>query len=225
LLGNFEPTGTGLDQTMFITYETAYDIAIKSAAAAVEPMEFPIGAVSAVLIRVRQGESAVVVAGRIEQAVPEVVAVESPDLFLTYRKQIAGVVNMVLIVMSITLLISIVLIDLVFSLAVNERHREIGVLRALGATRRAVFFSLLTEANLLALGGGTVGLGVSALGVYLFRNFLVSSLGIPLLLPSFSVLIPLIGAGFAVVLVSVSLSALLPAFAASRREPALAMRE
>ena len=225
LQGNLEPTGTGLDQTMFITLETAYDIAIKSASEAVEPMEFPAGAVSAVLVRVRQSEEASSVAVQIEQAIPEVTAVESPNLFLTYRKQITGLVSTVLIVMSITLILSIVLIDLVFSLAVNERRREIGVLRALGASRRSVFFSLLTEANLLALGGGIIGLGVASLGVYLFRNLLVSSLGIPFLLPSFPLLLLLIIAGLAVVLVSVSFSALFPAYRVSRQEPALAMRE
>ena len=146
-------------------------------------------------------------------------------MFLTYRKQITGLVSTVLIVMSITLILSIVLIDLVFSLAVNERRREIGVLRALGASRRSVFFSLLTEANLLALGGGIIGLGVASLGVYLFRNLLVSSLGIPFLLPSFPLLLLLIIAGLAVVLVSVSFSALFPAYRVSRQEPALAMRE
>jgi putative ABC transport system permease protein len=55
-------------------------------------------------------------------------------------------------------------------MAANERRRELGVLRALGATRSFVFKSLVTEAGLLALMGGLVGTGMTALVIYLFRN-------------------------------------------------------
>ena len=43
-----------------------------------------------------------------------------------------------------------------FSLAVNERRRQIGVLRALGASQATVLKSLLAESTLLALAGGLI---------------------------------------------------------------------
>ena len=68
-----------------------------------------------------------------------------------------------LVILSITLVLSLVLISLIFSMAANERRREIGVLRALGATRGFVFLqSILAEAAILAVGGGAVGIALAA---------------------------------------------------------------
>ncbi len=225
LVGNLEPTGTGLDQTMFFSFETAYNIARGSSSKAQAEMAIPDNSISSVLVRVRPGTAAQTVSMKILQQVPNITAIDSPDLFLSYRRQINGLVGIVSVALTVALILSIVVIDLVFSMAVHERRREIAVLRALGATRRSVFLSLLTEAIVLALSGGLVGLLVAALGVYLFRNLLVSSLAIPFLLPPLPSLLLEIAGGMVVVLASVSLSALLPAFKVSRQEPASAMRE
>jgi putative ABC transport system permease protein len=177
------------------------------------------------MVRVTPGSDPQPVALDIMQKVPGVTPIESPNLFQAYRKQITGLLRAVLGILGITWGLSVVLIGLVFSMAVNERRREIGVLRALGATRVAVFQSLLTEAAILALGGGTVGIALAALAIYLFRNFLVASLGIPFLLPSIPSLLALDGGGLALALGSVTLAALFPAYRISRQDPAVAMRE
>ena len=225
LKGNLEPTGTGLDQTMFLTFETANDVARISKTRAEKPLEIPPDSISAAMVRVQPGSDSRAVALDIMQKVPNVTPIESPDLFQAYRKQITGLLRAVLGILGITWALSVVLIGLVFSMAVNERRREIGVLRALGATRVAVFQSLLTEAGILALSGGAVGVTLAALAVYLFRNFLVASLGIPFLLPSVPSLLALNGGGLALALGSVTLAALLPAYRISRQDPAMAMRE
>ena len=41
LKANLEPTGTGLDQSMFLTFDTAYDIASKSEFQAQSPLVIP----------------------------------------------------------------------------------------------------------------------------------------------------------------------------------------
>jgi putative ABC transport system permease protein len=120
---------------------------------------------------------------------------------------------------------SMMLIGLVFSMAANERRRELGVLRALGATRGVIFQSLVTEAGLLALGGGAVGIAVTILAVYLFRRLIIVSMGIPFLFPSPGLLLAQVGAGLGLALLSVTLAALLPAYRISHQDPATAMRE
>ena len=65
-----------------------------------------------------------------------------------------GLLQTILIIMGITWALSVLLIGLVFSMAANERRKELGVLRALGATRLHIFKSLLAESSLLALIGG-----------------------------------------------------------------------
>jgi putative ABC transport system permease protein len=225
LLGNLEPTGTGLDQSMFLTFDTARDIASKSTVQAVSPLVIPADSISAVLVKVKPGADQNAVAVRIMQVVPDVTPIMSADLFRSYRQQMTGLLKTILFIMSITLVLCILLIGLVFSMAANERRKELGVLRALGATRRFVFQSLLAEASLLAFFGGAAGLALTALLVFLFRNALVASFGLPFLLPSVGSLLLQVGVGLFLALFSVNLAAFFPALKISRLDPAIAMRE
>lgn len=214
-----------MDQTLFLTFETAQDVARISRSRAEHPLDIPANSVSAIMVKVPIGGDPQVVAIKILQNVPGVTVLESSNLFRAYRRQIAGLVSVVVVILMIGWALSIALIALVFSMAVNERRREIGVLRALGASRSAVFQSLLAEALLLALGGGALGLGLAALATYLFRNLLVASLGIPFLLPSIPSLLALVIGGLVIALLTVAVAALLPAIRISRLDPAVAMRE
>ncbi len=222
---NLEPTGTGLDHTMFLTFETALAVAKGSRTLAEKPLEIPANSISAVLVNVRPEADPRLVARRIKQDLAGVSAIPGPDLFQTFRRQMTGVLRAVVALLGVTWALAASLIALVFSMAANERRREIGVLRALGAPRAYVFRSLLAEAAILGLGGGIAGLGLAVLAIYLFRNLLVVSLGIPFLLPSVPSLLLVIGGGLAAALATVALAALVPVVRISRQEPALAMRE
>ena len=225
LKANIEPTGTGLDQTMFFTLQTARDIARISQAMAERPLDIPQDQVSAILLKVKPGSDPHKVAIEIYRNVPGVVPIESSNLFQASRKQLNSLLHTMLILLGATWLLSVVLIGLVFSMAANERRRELGVLRALGATRRFIGQSLLTEAGILALCGGAVGIFLAVLVIYLFRQLIMVSLGIPFLLPSPGLLAIQIGAGLLLALFSVFLAALFPALKISRQDPAIAMRE
>ncbi len=225
LRGNMEPTGTGLDASMFLTYETARDIARISLTMAEQPLEIPEGQISSVLVKVEPGVDPEGLALEIMHQVGGVTPIVNLDLFQSYRRQMSSLRAGVLAMMSITLALSVVLIGLVFSMAANERRRELGVLRAMGATRAFVFRSLLTEAGLLALAGGLAGIVLALLVTYLFRKLIVVTLGIPFLLPDPGHLLVQVVGGLAVALVSITVAAFFPAFRISRMEPANAMRE
>lgn len=61
---------------------------------------------------------------------------------------------------SIALVVAGLMIAVVMSMTVLERRREIGVLRAMGARRRDIFFLFLTEAAVIGLMGGLRGDGI-----------------------------------------------------------------
>ena len=65
---------------------------------------------------------------------------------------------------AISLAVAGILIMNVMLIAVTQRRREIGLLKALGATGRQIRLAFFTEATLLALGGAAVGLVVGELG-------------------------------------------------------------
>jgi len=222
---NLEPTGTGLDQSMFLTFDTAYDIASKSEIQAERALEIPPDSISAALIKVKPGSDPHTVAVQIMQNVPGVTPIESSNMFQSYRRQMTGLLKSILVILSVTWGLSVVLIGLVFSMAANERRKELGVLRALGATRRYVFQSLLAEASLLAFFGGATGVALAGMAIFLFRKLIMVSLEIPFLLPSPVSLLIQIGLGLLLALFSVNLAALFPAYQISRQDPAIAMRE
>ena len=225
LRANLEATGTGLDQTMFLTFDTARDIARLSKTQAVSPLVIPPDSISAAPVKVKPGSDAHAVALQILQTVPGVVPIESSNMFQSYRTQMTSLLRIILSVLGLTWVLSIALISLVFSMAANERRKELGVLRAMGATRRFVFQSMLAEAGVLAFVGGAIGIGLAGLALYLFRQFIMISFGIPFLLPSAGALLLQLGIGLVLALVSVGLAALFPALKFSRQDPAIAMRE
>ena len=225
LKSNLEPTGTGLDQSMFLTFDTAYDIASKSQTQAESPLIIPEDSISAALVKVEPGTDPNAVAVQIMRSIPDVTPIQSSNLFLSYRRQMNGLLSSIMVILAVTWVLSVAFIGLVFSMAANERRKELGVLRALGATRRFVFQTLLAEASLLAAVGGTLGIALAGLAVYLFKNLLVASLGFPFLLPSPLSLILQLAVGLSLALFSVNLAALFPAYKISRMDPAIAMRE
>ncbi|MER5211939.1 FtsX-like permease family protein [Streptomyces sp. NPDC002838] len=77
-------------------------------------------------------------------------------------EQLGGFLDVIKYVMlgfaGIAVLVGVFLIVNTFSMLIAQRTRELGLLRALGADRRQVRRSVLTEATLLGLVGSTVGL-------------------------------------------------------------------
>jgi putative ABC transport system permease protein len=100
---------------------------------------------------------------------PNEVAVSRPSDALVARAKAQNAFNGLFIGLgAVSLLVGAVGVANVMVIAVLERRSEIGLRRALGATRGQIRTQFLLEAVLLALLGGAVGvtLGVAATGIY-----------------------------------------------------------
>lgn len=225
LKGNLAPTGTVLDQSLFFTMDTAHEIAQVSLIKAKQPLVIPPNQVSAILIKTVPGSNNEDIAVQIYRSVPGVYPIESAKLFQSSRTQLTSMLNMIAVLMALVWPLAIVLIGIVFLMSANERRRELGVLRALGATSMYIFKVLLAEASMLALCGASVGVFLAVLAIYLFRRLIMTSLGVPFLLPSTGSLTIQIGTGLLLAIFSVFLATLYPALKVSRQDPAVAMRE
>ena len=73
-------------------------------------------------------------------------------MFSSYGDQISGVLRTLVVIVVLTVALSLTLMAVIFLMSVHDRRRQIGVLRALGATQRFVLLSYMTEAAMLAAG-------------------------------------------------------------------------
>jgi putative ABC transport system permease protein len=99
-----------------------------------------------------------------------------------------------------------------------RRSVEIGVRRALGASRRAIFTQLLVEAGSIGLVGSVLGLGLAWLGLWAVRQQPVDYA------PLAELDLTMLVTSFALALASSLLAGILPAWRAARVAPALQLK-
>jgi putative ABC transport system permease protein len=86
-------------------------------------------------------------------------SIVTQDKLLDSWNQITGMFFLVMMVLSsIGLMVGGVGVVAIMMISVTERTREIGVRKALGATRRAILWQFLVEASTLTLVGGAAGM-------------------------------------------------------------------
>ncbi|MEU6894872.1 FtsX-like permease family protein [Streptomyces sp. NPDC046557] len=124
----------------------------------------------------------------------------------------------------IAVLVGIFLILNTFSMLVAQRTRELGLLRALGASRSQVTRSVLTEALLLGAAGSTLGLGVGIALAAALKS-LIGHFGVDLSGTALVINWPAPAAAYAVGVLVTLIAAYLPARRAARISPMAALRE
>jgi putative ABC transport system permease protein len=143
--------------------------------------------------------------------------VENLAGILNAAKQIARILSLVLVLVSaIALVISGIGIMNIMLVTVTERTREIGVRMAVGASRKEILTQFLTEAVLISLSGGTVGI-VAGVALPLSVGLFVDNIRIPISV--WSVVI-----AFSVSSLVGLVFGMLPASRASRLNPTEALR-
>lgn len=99
-----------------------------------------------------------------------------------------------------------------------RRSQELGVRRALGASKRSIFAQLLVEAGAIGLVGGTLGLGLAYLGLWAVRHQPTDYADLARLD------LPMLAATFALTIGASLLAGLLPAWRGCQVAPALQLK-
>ena len=173
-------------------------------------------------VQVRSPEEVDAVAGLVRHILESrhragaVYRVETLTAILTAAKQISMILSVVLVLVStIALVISGIGIMNIMLVTVSERTREIGIRMAVGASRHEILLQFLTEAVMVSLAGGLIGIAVGV-GIPLSVEFL-AEIHIPISIVSIVV-------AFAVSCAVGLIFGMLPANRASRLNPTEALR-
>ena len=147
---------------------------------------------------------------------PNEVNVSQPSAALTARAETQGALNSLFLGLgAVSLLVGAVGVANIMLIGVLERRSEIGLRRALGATKRNIRTQFLSEAILLALIGGAVGVTAGAISTAVYAH-----------LKHWTTVVPTTAwaGGLAAALVIGALAGLLPAIRAARLSPTEALR-
>ena len=146
---------------------------------------------------------------------PSAVDVSQPSSALTARAEAAGAYNTLFLGLgAVVLLVGAIGVANIMIISVLERRQEIGLRRALGATRGQIRIQFLAEAILLSLLGGAVGVFLGAISTAVYAH----NKGEPIVIPT-QAWVGGLGAALAIG----AIAGLLPAIRAARLSPTEAL--
>ena len=222
VVGILNPTGTAPDNLAYLTSQDGQQLLKDSLPAPIRDTVDVSQMTEGITVYGKPGSSLADLdrlADRINAEVPGVKATQPSQLVDAYRSGGATFAFVTTGAAVLALVIGGLSVINTMIMAVNERTREIGLKKAVGAHMRHLLFEYLAEATLIGLFGGLVGY---LLGVGLTN--LINAAGrasgqeLFLITPALTAL----AIGFAVVLGA--LAGLIPAFRAARLDPVTALR-
>lgn len=158
LVGVLEKTGTGLDNAIFMSDENIDDV-ISKGKSGLKPND-----ISVIFVKVKNGYDPLAVSRTIEGAIIEVDTIERNDMGQKILASLRDIKNIFLITILLAVMLSAFLAWTVFSAIVNERSREVGIMKAIGAKNADIVCMFILEITFLGLLGSLLGI---ILGTYL----------------------------------------------------------
>ena len=222
--GRLESTGLGLDAAIFLSIDTAYVMAAESKTKAEQPLEIGPDQISAVLVKVSSDTFPDVVGSRVKRTIEGVSVVISAQLVKSVEKQLSTLMKSLMLVTGVFWAASTLLVGTIFSMTTNERRREIGLLRAMGATGTFISKMVLTEATLLTLLGGIFGVIGGGVAMFSFSLLISTALDVPYLWPTLAQVAQMVATSIIVAILTGLLASLFPAIVGGRMEPLNAIR-
>ncbi|WP_345488501.1 ABC transporter permease [Orbus sasakiae] len=181
IAAKMDSTGMGFDTSVFMTMQAAHSL-MKKAELITGDVDHIADYASSVFIRVDPDYQPKEVVNQIMQKY----AVDYNLDFIMTKGMITNIYKWLnsfsMIVFGLSTLfwlLAVVVIFIVYSSTINERKREVSILRILGASRASLVKMLLAESLIVSSIGGLIGIGFAAIVLFAFRLLICQSLGLP----------------------------------------------
>lgn len=166
MVGVLDKTGTGLDTAIFVSDENMPDI-IKSSNAGIKPDQ-----ISVIFAKVGSGYDPYKVAGKIEDSIVEIDTMARKDIGKAMISALKDINRIFFITITLACILSTFLAWSVFSAIANERAKEVGIMRALGAKEAHITKLFLTEVVIIGAVGSIAGVAAgTVLSIMLAKGF------------------------------------------------------
>ncbi len=147
------------------------------------------------------------------------------DIVGTMMKSVSQIINTISYVLiafvAISLIVSSIMIGIITYISVLERTKEIGILRAIGASKKDISRVFNAETLIIGLISGVLGIGITVLLTIPINSMIYTVTGVKVVTT-----VPLV-AGILLVIISMLLTitaGLIPAKFASKKDPVIALR-
>ena len=144
------------------------------------------------------------------------------DLVGVMMNSVSQIINTIsYVLIAISLIVSSIMIGIITYISVLERTKEIGILRAIGASKKDISRVFNAETFIVGLISGLLGIGITILLTFPINSLIYALTGV-----SVNVALPAMG-GLILVLISMFLTiiaGLIPAKMASKKDPVEALR-
>jgi len=228
IVGQLERINLGIDDSFFISIDAARNI-IRANNEGLLPRKLPVNVgidqISDVVVKLKPGTDLLQAANDVKRRVRGVDVITTSDMTRTVQNELGDLVQSIYFAAGSSWMVTVVMIAALFSMSVNERSREIGLLRALGSTRRFVLALITLEGTILTMIGGALGIVVGWIIIFDFSSYASNSLQVIFDWPTIPQVAALTVESLTVATAIGLLASAYPAYKCSRMEPYAAIRQ
>lgn len=175
VVGIFERTGTAVDRVVFINLDSFYRIAEHAGGRT----QLGDAGISSILLFPRGGYRKAAALNKLMKRSDFTVAEVGTEI--AKLKAIVGNVDRIFLVVAIlVVVIGIISVMVAIYNTMNERRREIAILRSLGARRRTILALVVGEAGAISVTGGLLGILLGHLLLYAVKDYVLDVSGLAL---------------------------------------------
>lgn len=228
--GKLERTGIGLyDNAIFFDIQKAYEMSRNSQTnPSIQPLKPIEGKISGGLVQLSVGAKIPFITFSILKDNPNLKVVTTGNIQTSARQTtvavFAGVIGLILVLF----FSNVMMINAIFSAVVNERKREIGIIRAIGATKSSIFKLIIYESTMISFISGVVGMLIGGLLLKVFQRsiiFYLKLLNIPFMHPPLEFIVVMAAAAIVLAFIMGISGSTYPAMVAVRIDPHETMKQ